>query len=217
MKKDYFEIILEIAKFGALNKHINLSTTALARQINTSQQTASRKIIDLQKNEYLTKDENNQIKLTKKSQELLKKIYIQLKKILKEKEINRFYGYVVSGDGEGAYYLSQNNYRKQIQKKFSIDPYPGTLNLKLDQETLISLKIELNDKEKHIIKGFSTENRYFGDVIAYKIILEEKISSILILPFRTHHPKAIIEIVAKKNLRELLNLCDGDKIQFKLV
>ena len=126
-------------------------------------------------------------------------------------------GSIVSGDGEVAYYISQQKYRSQLKKLFNIDPYPGTLNLKLEDDDLISLHSILKNKQKNVLKGFKSENRIFGDVKAYEIILENNIRSVLISPYRTHHPKKIIEIISDKYLRETLNLTDGDKIRFKLI
>ena len=42
-------------------------------------------------------------------------------------------GRVKSGLGEGRYYMSQKGYRAQFAKRLGIDPYPGTLNLRLSR------------------------------------------------------------------------------------
>ncbi|MFW6304206.1 MAG: DUF120 domain-containing protein, partial [Candidatus Saliniplasma sp.] len=46
-------------------------------------------------------------------------------------------GEVVSGREEGQYFLSKDRYREQFIDKAGIDPYEGTLNVRLDDESVV--------------------------------------------------------------------------------
>ena len=117
-------------------------------------------------------------------------------------------GKIVSGLGKGKYFMELRQYVEQFEQKLGIKPYPGTLNVKID---LSKLKEFLSDLEPIIIHGFSTDERKFGDVNAYKIKIN-KINAALIIPEKTRHSKDIIEIIAKERLRDKLNLKDNDEI-----
>ena len=42
-------------------------------------------------------------------------------------------GRVVGGLGQGQYYISRKGYRHQFIQKLGFVPFPGTLNIKLDE------------------------------------------------------------------------------------
>ena len=45
-------------------------------------------------------------------------------------------GTVVSGRGEGRKYVELEWVKQQVKEKLGFDPYPGTLNLRLDEENV---------------------------------------------------------------------------------
>ena len=47
--------------------------------------------------------------------------------------------------GEGSYYMSLKGYKKQFKEKLGYEPFPGTLNLKLEDKIYM-------DKKKEMIK-----------------------------------------------------------------
>ena len=64
-------------------------------------------------------------------------------------------GIVISGLGKGAVFMSIDYYKKEIKEKLGFDPYPGTLNLKIDkQQTTL-----LNKVNPIKIEGYKKDNR----------------------------------------------------------
>src|SRR5918912_644876 len=55
-----------------------------------------------------------------------------------------FKGTIVSGMGEGAYYMSLAGYKKQFKEKLGYEPYPGTLHVKLTDQIFINSRREIN-------------------------------------------------------------------------
>ena len=50
---------------------------------------------------------------------------------------------IVSGMGEGAYYMSLKGYRNQFIEKLGYEPYPGTLNVKLVDQIFMQARREI--------------------------------------------------------------------------
>jgi riboflavin kinase len=123
-------------------------------------------------------------------------------------------GRVISGVGEGSYYMSQQRYREQFERELGFDPYPGTLDIKLADASL-ELKAMLTQLPGGQIEGFRTSERTFGPVKFFPAKLKNK-KAALILPFRSHYVD-VVELIAPKKLRESLNLKDGDVVQVEVM
>ncbi len=121
-------------------------------------------------------------------------------------------GEVVSGIGEGAYYVRQ--YAPLIREYLGFDPYPGTLNLKVLFPKVVF--DALCGVRPVILPGFVKEGRTFGDVRAYRVIIGG-VEGAIVVPSRTIHPPKIAEIVAPVNLREKLGLRDGSRVRVRVV
>ncbi|CAB3288850.1 Riboflavin kinase [Methanocaldococcus lauensis] len=119
-------------------------------------------------------------------------------------------GKVVSGFGEGKYFLSIPQYKESFKKILNFEPYEGTLNLKIDNEFEIN-KFKYIETEDFEYNG----KKFFGVKILPVTILinNEKIYGAIVCPKKTHHSKDIIEIVAPINLRKKFNLKDGDSVK----
>ncbi|MHC1604645.1 MAG: DUF120 domain-containing protein [Candidatus Methanofastidiosia archaeon] len=213
------EIILSlvpIAKRGALEKMIYITSKELAKDINTSQQTANRRIRLLEKKGYIKRSgssKRQQIVITDDGKIKLKEVFFSLYDLFRKQENEvRLNGRLISGMGEGKYYISRVGYRNQFIKKLGFSPYPGTLNLIIDDETLARFQATIKNLLFIKIENFKTENRTFGGVKAYKAEIGNKIKGAVILPYRTHHRKNILEVVAPVFLRKELNIKDGDII-----
>ncbi|ALU11346.1 riboflavin kinase [Ignicoccus islandicus DSM 13165] len=124
-------------------------------------------------------------------------------------------GIVVSGSGEGRYFLSLEGYRSQIRNRLGFDPYPGTLNVLLDPESM-ERKFLLLTRPPIILKGFRKDDRTFGEVLAYPARINGLWPAALVIPLRTHHPPSIIEIISPYKLREKLELKNGDYVAIEI-
>jgi riboflavin kinase len=128
-----------------------------------------------------------------------------------------FKGIIVSGSREGSYFMSQKVYNDQFRHELGFKPFPGTLNIKIGGGDLDLINTIPPDKFQ-IIKGQGK----FGDVKYLKASLKSQLDvalnadGALIFPLRTHHPPEILEFIASKNLRESLNLKEGDPVTLKL-
>lgn len=102
-------------------------------------------------------------------------------------------------------------YKKQINEKLGYFPFPGTLNIEIDENEMWK-KQHILRMEPIIITGFKDKNRTYGDLFAYKCKIEGNECG-LIVPIRTHHGPKIIEIISRLDLKKALNKKDGDKVR----
>lgn len=211
------DALLELAKLNA-SKGVVLSTLQLGEILRCSQQTASRKLIELEKRGFIRKEraiKGQEITLTKEGLDYLRDYYIQLKCIFEEREAVTIKGELISGMGEGQYYITRPGYTEQFKEKVGFHPYPGTLNLLLEREHDIVVREMLDNCPYIKVDGFTDEGRTFGAVKCYPIFVNG-VTGAIISPLRTHHPKNIIEIISPVYLRERLHIRDGDEVSVDL-
>lgn len=118
------------------------------------------------------------------------------------------HGKVESGLGEGQHYISKDGYSSQFQKMLGFIPFPGTLNLRLDEPFVPS-------GEAIKIMGFSEKGKTFGGCDCYWIRING-IKAVIVRPERSSYPSDLIEIIAPIRLRESLGLSDGDEVEVAL-
>lgn len=211
------DALLELARLNAA-KGVTVTTHQLGEILGCSQQTASRKLSELEKRGFIEKKRainGQKITLTRKGLDVLRDYYIQLKCIFEEREAVTIKGELISGMGEGRYYITRKGYTEQFEEKLGFYPYPGTLNLLLEREHDIVVREMLDNCPYTKVDGFTDENRTFGAVKCYPVSVNG-VKGAIISPLRTHHPKNVIEIIAPVYLRDRLGLKDGDEISVTL-
>ena len=210
-------VLLELAQMGVRSTPYKLTSKALASRLGISQQTAARWLVELEKRGLIWREPGPRgqgIKLTRAGLRVLHKLYHDLGAILAPSRILELVGRVTSGLGEGSYYVRQEGYRKQFKRELGFDPYPGTLDLKLDKASLERKEVLHELLGKHI-EGFATSERTFGPVKCFPATLRGTEVAV-VLPLRTHLTN-MIEILAPKRLRKELKLKDGDEVKVKVI
>ncbi len=204
-------------------KAIHISSVEFSKILNLSQQTASRRITNLEELGWIErkiKGKEQVIRITKKGADVILLMYKNLKQILQEILI---VGEVTEGIGEGGYYVRIPEYLAQFQEKLGFKPYFGTLNLQLSD--LNYELLEENQKNRNPIKieGFKKEGRTYGSVDCHSCLIsrldnqDKKLSCVILKIRRTHHKKNIVEILAEPFLREVLQLKDGDRVRIEFL
>ena len=109
------------------------------------------------------------------------------------------YGELESGLGEGAWYISQEEYSTQFEEVLGFVPFPGTLNLRILNVDDLKKIAQIRQSEPYIIHGFEKKGRNYGDVMCYKCRFIDGTVGAIIIPSRTHHNKDILEAIAPIN------------------
>ncbi|HEX55039.1 MAG: riboflavin kinase [Candidatus Altiarchaeales archaeon] len=193
-------------------ERVRISSSMLGQFLGVSQQTASRYLRELEDEGLIKRSRSGrvqEIRITDKGINLLNEIYINLKSFLEKPLIIK--GTVTTGIGEGAYYVRE--YMEKFREKIEFEPFPGTLNLRVERIPYIEKYIS------GVIEGFERDGRSFGNIgfIPVRLIVgDKKEDCLLIIPERTHH-KDEIEIISRFNLRKKFNLKDGDSVKVEII
>jgi riboflavin kinase len=220
LKPHLWFTLYELLKQGAGKTPVRISTTFLSEIIGGSQQSASRHLQLLEEEgviERQIKTGGSKVIITDKGLNKLKNILQDLKWYLEGEQAETvvFEGTVVSGLFQGAYYISKEGYREQIQEKLGFDPFPGTLNVQIKDED-IELRHMVEKRPSIRLEGFRESERAFGACNCYPLIINDDVKGYLIVADRTIHEVSILEIISPIYLRRYLGLADGDHIKIAL-
>jgi len=208
-------------RLGAVKTRIKISTTRLSKMIGGSQQSASRHLLILEAEGLIKRriaSEGSIIKITDEGLSELEVVLQELKWHLEGEEasIIEFVGEVVSGLFEGAYYISKEEYRKQIKEKLKFDPFPGTLNVRISEENYAKRRrLERGTCIK--LEGFEDKSRSFGAARCYPCRIQDEIEGALIVAERSIHDYGVMEIISPIYIRRKLGLADGDKVKISFL
>ena len=115
-------------------------------------------------------------------------------------------GKVFSGQGEGEKFLELPWVKRQVKEKLGFIPYHGTLNVRLSEESAKRRKLL---EKATSMKVCPAEGYCSGKIFkAFVGVLE----CAIVIPEVAGYPRDVLEIIAPANLREKLQLADGDKI-----
>lgn len=205
-----------IKGIGGSRSQVSLSSAELASYMGISQQSASRLILALLHEGYITRQmsgRKQELSITDKGLAVLVKEYTDLAILLEKPNRLRIEGQVQSGLGEGRYYISRKGYIIQFQEKLGIIPYLGTLNLRVPQSSELPLR-KLRSMDGIHIDGFITEDRSYGPVKLFNANING-VKCAVIFPERSVYSD-VLEIISTEYLREKLNLNDGDMLAVEI-
>ena len=218
LKPSLLITLYKLIEVGAYPDEVIFTTSELAKLLKGSQQTASRHLIELEKRGLIRRvklGRRESIKITLTGVKHLDNMFLTLRRAFEMKKTEIvFEGTVFSGLGEGAYYVSQQGYKQQFTTKLGIDPYPGTLNVRVREEDQAEVRM-LEASPFILVEGFTDGARSFGPAKCFRGKIEEKIDIALIFPVRTHYSGDVVEIISSKFLRDELRLKDGHVVKVR--
>src|SRR5438132_5502969 len=109
--------LIELAKLGASRRLVSLSTSDLGRVLHLTQQGASVRLLELEKEGMIERGRvgrRSGVRLTSKGYDQVTSLYAELKGVIDRREELLFTGRVFSGMREGGYYVSLSGYRRQF-------------------------------------------------------------------------------------------------------
>src|ERR1700745_3547859 len=220
LKPSLMIALYKLAELGAYSKEVSISTGAFARGLGLSQQTASRRLIEMERLPLIERSidgETQQVRITRTGLNNLGEMYKTLKPAFEgpKKELT-IKATVFAGLSEGSYYMSMDGYRRQFKSKLGFDPFPGTLNLRATAGSMIQRR-ELESHSFVNIDGFADKDRTYGGAKCYPVIVGGKVHGAIVMPIRAHYGEDVIEIIAPKNLRRRLKLQDGDLVEVQVL
>ena len=216
MDEKYTIALRKLALIGGMDDYVAVSSRELGDTLEMSQQSASKRILELLDQGLIVRDlgaRKQRIKLTPAGIDALKKEYNEYRRIFELTDHITIHGSVKDGMGEGGYYIGQKGYVDQFVDKLGFKPYSGTLNVCVDKEDVGKLDV-IRGTAGIYINGFTDEGRSFGAVIAYKAKIKN-IDCAVVVPERSHYVD-VIEIICQYHLRRTLSIGTGDRVDVRV-
>src|SRR3989338_2949429 len=173
LKIQHLITLTELLSKGAKNNFISITTSSLGKNIKRSQQAASMHLLELEQSGFIERIMSGRkvsVKLTPRGYDQIVNLFNLLKTSLESiPSFIELSGTLVSGMGEGAYYMSLKGYTKQFKSKIGYIPFPGTLNVKLEKKEYVEALKQLAALDGVKIDGFSDGKRTYGWVKCSKL------------------------------------------------
>jgi riboflavin kinase len=216
LKIQHILTLTHLLSKGAKHNFVTITTSSLGRNIKKSQQAASKHLLELENKNFIERiisGRNISVKITPKGySEMVKLSNVLQKNLTSSPSYVLLKGNLVSGLGEGAYYMSLKGYSKQFKTKIGYVPFPGTFNVKLGKKEYTEAISQFEEMEGIHIDGYSDGKRTYGWVKCFKAKLNSTIDCQLIRLERSHHDTSTIELISKSNLRKAAKLSDDSKV-----
>ncbi|HLA22549.1 MAG TPA: DUF120 domain-containing protein [Nitrosopumilaceae archaeon] len=220
LKVQHILTLAELLAKGARHNFISITTSSLGKSIHRSQQAASKHLLELERDGYIERIRSGQkvsVRITTKGHAEIARISSILRSSLESSpSYLEFKGTIISGMGEGAYYMSMKGYTKQFKTKLGYIPFPGTLNVKLKDKEYTEAKRSLDAYGGIMINGFSDGKRTYGWVKCHPAKINNSIDGALITLERTHYDDSVIELISYTNLKKVTKLSTGSQISVRI-
>ena len=209
-----------VALDGALDGRTAVTCAALADRLDASTQTASRRLQRLENAEYLEREmtgDGQLVAVTDSGRRALQREYADYRRLFEGAAGVELSGTVTSGMGEGRHYISLSGYMRQFRERLGYEPFEGTLNVELDDESVRD-RARMDALEPVDIDGWEDDERTYGPAFCWPATVEIKAdtgrhgTAHVIAPERTHHGEDQLELIAPDRLRDELCLEDGDRL-----
>jgi riboflavin kinase len=215
-----------VALEGALAGPTKVSCSGLGDALDASTQTASRRLQRLEDAGLLDRDvvsDGQWVEVTERGERQLRREFEEYRRLFESTSSLRLVGHVTSGMGEGRHYISLPGYMRQFEDRLGYEPFLGTLNVELDEES-VRERGRLSSFEPVTIDGWEDDERTYGPAYCYPAAVEvdggnersddgERFEDAhVITPERTHHGDDQLEVIAPVKLRDELGLDDGSSL-----
>ncbi|WP_297887956.1 CTP-dependent riboflavin kinase [uncultured Halorubrum sp.] len=224
------ETDVDPAAIAAL-KHVGLvgglsetkvSCAALGDRLDASTQTASRRLQTLESAGYVERDvvsDGQWVRVTEAGEAALRAEYADYRRLFESDVELSLRGAVTGGMGEGRHYITLPGYAEQFRERLGYDPFPGTLNVDLTEES-VRRRGEMAGIDAVPIDAWEGDDRTYGAATCYGVTLvagDERYDEVhAIVPDRTHHDDDQLELIAPDRLRDALDLDDDDQVEVRV-
>lgn len=216
--------VAHLLKFGTKGRYVEITTSELGNAMNRSQQSASKYLVELEKAGLVERTKTGhrfRILVTDKGVNEVRILYDMIKgsvEVLQNTSL-QLEGKVISGMGEGAYYMSLHGYRRQFKEKLGYEPFAGTLNIKLLNQSSMRMRSMMEGIPSIFVQGFNDALRSYGWVKCYPALINDGIierAAVIVLE-RTHYDNSVLELIAPTRIKDSLGIKNGAIIKVNVL
>ncbi len=124
-------------------------------------------------------------------------------------------GRLTTGIGQGKHFTRLDWARQQFINKLGIDPFPGTINLIIDDLESMNVWNSLKGTT-----GVRIDNPNDGphdcDARCYPVSINGQIDGAIVLPEVAGYSSVQIEVIAARAVRDALDINDGDSLRLEI-
>jgi CTP-dependent riboflavin kinase len=121
----------------------------------------------------------------------------------------KFLGIVRDGARQAGGFTQLNWVRDQIRAKFNFDPYPGTLNLQIENPGALDAW--------HTRAGIAIDPAPgYCPARCFRVQLNGKIFAVWLIPDVPNYSRDVIELIAPVCLRDALGVQTGDAVEIEI-
>jgi riboflavin kinase len=118
-------------------------------------------------------------------------------------------GTIVSGLGEGAYFMALPWVRDAVDQALGFEPYPGTLNVRLaDREARLAWR---EIRERPALRLAPPPPDTCGGWLI-PLVVAPGVRAAVVVPDVTRHAEDVLEVIAAVHVRSRLGLEEGDPV-----
>ncbi|MCL5788304.1 MAG: DUF120 domain-containing protein [Candidatus Marsarchaeota archaeon] len=208
---DHADVVVALVEFGGLHGYVRISGSSLGSMLEVSQQAASRKLsraVEAGLVDKRTGSAGFEYTVSEFARGQLRRFLNLFTAPLPRVELGAT---VVSGVGEGRFFLELRGYGRQFELIYGFKPYLGTLNLKADQNAFDVFRMY----PSKIVNGFRTGNRRFGLVLTYPAILRlgsQVVECVALFPEYSRYGDDVVELIAPFSIKKKLGIADGTRV-----
>jgi len=213
-----------VALEGGLSE-TKVSCAALGDRLDASTQTASRRLQRLEASGLIEREvvgDGQWVSVTDDGEASLRGEYADYRRLFEPDATLQLAGTVTSGMGEGRHYITLDGYMAQFRTRLGYEPFPGTLNVELDEES-VRRRGEFGGVDAVPIDAWEDDERTFGAATCYAVTLVADggdgpayDDAHVIIPDRTHHDESQLEVIAPDRLRDELDLEDEETVTLRV-
>ena len=124
-------------------------------------------------------------------------------------------GRLVGGIGLGRHFTRLDWARRQFIDKLGIDPFPGTLNVRVDGAADLEAWMRLKRRPGVLIEN-PGDGQHDCDARCYPVMLDGGVKAAIVLPEVAGYAPGLIEVIAEVGIRDALGMNDGDAVSLDL-
>ena len=124
-------------------------------------------------------------------------------------------GRLTSGVGQGQHFAHIDWARRQFIDKLDIDPFPGTLNLTIDEPESMSVWHRIRDTPGVLIDNPDVDP-HACNARCYPVSIEGRLDAAIVLPGIANYSTDQIELIAPVSVRNALDIKDGDSLTLEV-
>ena len=125
------------------------------------------------------------------------------------------FGRLATGIGQGEHFTGLDWARAQFIDRLGIDPYPGTINMIVDDPNSMPVWVRIK-RTPGIRIDNPGDSPHDCDARCYPVTVAGRIDGAIVVPEIANYPSAQVEIIADISVRAALGIEDGDPVQIVL-